>query len=378
MEKFMEIALREAEKARGLTESNPLVGAVVVKNNQVIGKGYHKKFGGPHAEVEAIQSVEGDIALQGATLYVTLEPCSHQGKTPPCTDLILSSGIKKVLVASLDPNPLVKGKGLEKLKDAGLKVSIGLLENEALKLNEAYFHWMNTGMPFCAVKTAMTLDGKIASFSGDSKWITCEASRKKVHDLRQDYQGILTGIGTVLKDNPQLNVRHSEDILRQPQKIIIDTWCKTPLDSKVLEKASERPPIFICSERASFEKIKALRDCGADLILVRDFFSEDKYLIDMKEAFKKLGERGIKSVLVEAGGTLNASLFEEGLVQKIYSFIAPKIIGGKAAKTSVEGQGIPWVKDHLPLTMDSFEKIGSDLMLTAYVQMKEGTCLQES
>ena len=314
---FMREALRIAENARGRTSPNPLVGAVVVKDGKIIAEGWHRQAGTPHAEVHAL-NMAGELA-SGATLYVTLEPCSHFGRTPPCAEKIIESEIKKVVAAMEDPNPKVAGRGFGMLKSAKIEVEVGILEAEARKLNEVFIKWIKTGFPFVTMKFASSLDGKIATFSGESQWISCFESRKFVHRLRDINDAILVGIGTVLADNPSLTTRLVEG--KNPVRIIVDSKARTPLDSKIVTDKSARTIIAV-TENAPREKIFSLKNLGAEIIFA------GKERIDLKILLKKLGEMEITSILVEGGGKIHFSMLESGLVDKIFAFIAPKIIGG--------------------------------------------------
>ncbi len=361
----MSRALELAKLGKGFVNPNPLVGAVIVKNNRTIGEGYHKEYGGPHAEINAFSNAIEDVSQ--ADMYVTLEPCSHYGKTPPCVDEIIKRDIKKVVIAMEDPNPLVSGRGINKLKEHGIEVIVGVLEKEAQKINEVFIKYISTNLPFCILKTAMTLDGKIAAYTGDSKWITGEASRKHVHMLRHEISSIMVGIGTVVKDNPNLTTRLDHMSFRNPTRIIVDTSGRIPLNSNVLECNEEKQTVVAVTERAHKEKIKNIEKKGARVIVL----PHKKNHVNLSSLMKYLGEMKIDSVLIEGGGTLNYSLLKEGLVDKVIAFIAPKILGGEKATTPVAGQGIPNVKDCIMLKDMSVTKYGDDLMIEAYVR-KEG------
>lgn len=355
---MMKRCLQLAEKAKGFVNPNPMVGAVIVKDGEVISEGYHEYFGGPHAEINAINNA--GIDLKGAHIYVNLEPCSHYGKTPPCSLAIINHGFSKVFIANTDPNPDVAGRGIKNMEKAGIEVITGLLEEEGKLLNEKFFHFMQTGRPFIALKTATSLDGKIATYYGESQWITSEKSRKKVHELRQEYTAILVGINTVLNDNPALTVRLKGEV-KHPTKVILDTALKTPHDFKVL---SDQAPVIIATTRmASKARIKEF----------------DKYphvqvwhcpmkngLVDVDYVIKKLGENGIDSLLVEGGGSVNFSIVQHHLPQKIYAFVAPKIIGGMQSKTSFTGRGIKHLKDVPSLSHIHYKTIGDDILLEGY------------
>lgn len=359
--KYMSRALELAQKGIGYTNPNPLVGAVIVKNGKIIGEGYHQLYGGPHAEVNAFKNAIEDVA--GATMYVTLEPCSHYGKTPPCANAIVEKKIDKVVISVNDPNPLVAGKGIELLRNNGIEVVTGVLEEEGRKLNEIFLKYITSKLPFCILKTAMTLDGKIATHIGDSKWITNERSREFVHKLRHRVSGIMVGIGTILADNPMLNTRLKDGEGSDPHKIIVDSKAQMPLDARVLNMQSKASTIVAVTEQADKKRIELLKDRGAEIILTP--LKDGK--VDLNFLMKELGRRKIDSVLLEGGGTLNYSALEEGIVDKVYSFIAPKIIGGKEAKTPVEGIGKHYIKDAIVLEDIEVKCFENDIMIEGYI-----------
>jgi len=357
-ENFMREALRIARNAEGRTSPNPLVGAVVVKDGKIIAEGWHRQAGTPHAEIHAL-NMAGELA-KGATLYVTLEPCSHFGRTPPCVNRIIESGIKKVVAAMKDPNPKVAGRGFEILKNAGVEVEVGILEAEARRLNEVFLKFITEKLPFVTLKFASSLDGKIATYSGESQWISCEESRKFVHHLRDINDAILVGIGTVLADNPSLTTRLVEG--KNPVRVIVDSNARTPLDSKVVADKSARTIIAV-TKNAPSEKISALKACGVEILIC----GEEKR-VDLKILLEKLAEREITSILVEGGGQIHFSMLKSGLVDKIYAFIAPKIIGGKNSLTSVEGIGFEKLSEAITLKNFTSERIGEDFLLSGYVK----------
>lgn len=359
---FMLKALELADMARGRTNPNPMVGAVIVKDGMIIGEGYHHQAGTPHAEVHALRQAGKDAA--GADLYVTLEPCSHFGRTPPCADAVIESGIRRVVIATVDPNPKVAGRGIEKLTAAGIEVEVGLLANEARKLNEVFFKYIKTALPFVALKTAMTLDGKIATRSGDSKWITTETSRKYVHKLRNVYEAIMVGIGTVLKDDPRLNTRLDEEDTRNPIRIIIDGHLDLPLESNICKTADQQKTLVFCAESADITRSRELHNRGIEVFSL----SCDPDHIPLAAVISKLGELQICSLLVEGGGEINASLLAEKLVDKVYWFIAPKIAGGLTAPSPVGGQGIVKMNEALALTSLDLQKFGDDILITGYIE----------
>lgn len=360
-EKYMKRALELAKLGTGHTSPNPMVGCVVVKDGRVISEGYHEKYGGYHAERNALLKCTEDT--KGAELYVTLEPCCHHGKTPPCTDIIIEKGIRKVYIGSGDPNPLVAGKGSNILREHGIEVEEHLLEKECLELNEIFFHYIKKEIPFIAMKYAMTLDGKIATFTGDSKWVTGEQAREHVHILRKKYTGIMAGIGTVLADDPMLNCRIEQDV--DPVRIICDTRLSIPLTSQITKTAKQIPTIIACGERAEMEKEKKLTEYGITVIRVPET-TEGK--LNLQSLITYLG-KGMKidSILLEGGGNLNASAIEQGIVNKVYAYIAPKLIGGAEAKSPVEGDGIQLMKDAVTLKDVQIRKLGSDYCISGGV-----------
>lgn len=366
---YMRQALNLAEKGRGNVSPNPLVGAVIVKEEKIIGQGYHPAYGEAHAEIYALKQA-GNKA-KDATLYVTLEPCCHYGKTPPCVDAIIKSGIKKVIVAMVDPNPLVSEQGIKKLRENGIEVEVGILEEEAKKLNEVFIKYITTKMPFVTLKIAMTLDGKIASYTGDAKWISGEASRRKVHQLRGEVEAIMVGSGTVLADNPMLTAR-GQEIFTQPRRIVLDSRLQIPLDAKLVQTAKEFSTIVITSQNADNKKIKALQ---AKKVEVWEMLLRDNH-IDLFSVMKKLGEMRIDSVLLEGGSTIGFAAIQAGIVDKIQIYIAPKLLGGEKAKTALGGQGIAKIKDAVDVKNWSIQMMGKDILIEGYLK-GEKECLQD-
>lgn len=358
-EDFMRVALQMARNAEGRTSPNPLVGAVIVNGGRIVAAGWHRKAGTPHAEVHAL-NMAGDLA-RGATLYVTLEPCAHYGRTGPCAKAVAEAGIAKVVIAMRDPNPLVAGKGIKILEDAGVEVVCGVLEEEAVALNEVFLKWIKDRMPFVVLKTAMTLDGKIATAAGESQWITNETSRRRVHELRDIYDGILAGIGTVLKDDPSLTTRIPGREGKNAIRIIVDSKARTPLTAKVMTDGAA-PTIVAVTEKAPQERVQALKNAGAEIIT-----AGSGEHVDLELLMAKLGEREICSVFVEGGGRVNYSLLAAGLVDKVHAFIAPKLIGGREALTPVEGEGFARLADAVELTRVTTEPLDGDILLTGYV-----------
>ncbi|KAA9019936.1 bifunctional diaminohydroxyphosphoribosylaminopyrimidine deaminase/5-amino-6-(5-phosphoribosylamino)uracil reductase RibD [Niallia endozanthoxylica] len=354
---FMKLALDLASTAKGKTNPNPLVGAVIVKDGMIVGSGLHRKAGEPHAEVHAFH-MAGDHA-RGATLYVTLEPCSHFGKTPPCANLVKESGVSRVVIAMRDPNPLVAGRGIKILEDAGIEVEVGVLEQEARRLNERFIHNMLTQMPFVISKVAMTLDGKIAAYNGDSKWVSGEASRQKVHYLRNEVDAILVGIGTVLADDPMLTTRIPEGG-KNPIRIIIDSGLRTPLEAKITD-CSEAETWIFTHEGVDEEKEAALLAKG-----VQVYAAPQGEGLDLTFILKQLYELGITDLLVEGGGEVNSAFLREGLINKFQVYIAPKVLGGRHSLTPFTGKDVETMAEAVELEFDSVEHIGEDLLITAY------------
>lgn len=351
---YMKLALELAKKGIGKTTPNPMVGAVIIKDGRIIGQGYHKKCGALHAERDAFASLTE--SAKDATLYVTLEPCCHYGKTPPCTDAIIEHKIKRVVVATLDPNPLVAGKGIQILKDHGIDITTGVMKEEALQLNHVFFHYITKKIPYVVLKYAMSADGKIAAHTGASKWITSEEARNHVHLLRNQYKAILVGIGTVLTDNPLLTCRIPEGA--DPIRIVCDTNCRIPLDSNILQTAHEVPAYIAC-HTCSEKKRQAIEKMGAHVLTIP---LHDNHL-DLNYLVHKLGELEIDSILAEGGGTLNESLLKTGLVNALKVYIAPKIIGGTKSKTPVEGLGVDTPDEAYPFTLQNATRIGNDILL---------------
>ena len=363
-EEYMRRALELARKGEGHTSPNPMVGCVVVKDGRIISEGYHEKYGEFHAERNALTRCTEDTA--GADLYVTLEPCCHQGKTPPCTDIIIEKKIARVFVGSMDSNPLVAGKGVQILRDHGIYVETGILDAECRKLNEVFYHYIATKTPFVVMKYAMTLDGKIACATGDSKWVTGEIARTQVHRMRGRYRGIMVGIGTVLADDPMLNCRVEGGV--DPVRIICDSNLHIPTESQIVKTASDIETIVACSHEAleserKQEKIRRLKEAGIQII-----GTEGAHGVNLVELMKKLGGQNIDSILLEGGGTLNASALEDGIVNKVYAYIAGKLIGGMDARSPVEGMGIDRMADAITLQNVEIEKLGDDFCIVGYVK----------
>ncbi|MBT9132483.1 bifunctional diaminohydroxyphosphoribosylaminopyrimidine deaminase/5-amino-6-(5-phosphoribosylamino)uracil reductase RibD [candidate division NPL-UPA2 bacterium Unc8] len=354
-ERYMKAALRLAVKGRGYVSPNPMVGAVIVYDGQIVGKGYHKKAGLPHAEINALK--ESGEAAKGATLYVNLEPCNHQGKTPPCTDKIIEAGISKVVVAMEDPNPLNSGEGFRRLKSAGINVKTSILENEARQLNEAFIKFIKTGEPFITAKIAMSLDGKIATRTGESKWITGIKARKYVQKLRSEVDAILVGINTIIKDDPGLKAGNRKE---KPIRIILDSQARIPLKARVL---TGRPKTMIAiTKYATISKINELKKTGAEVLIT----GEKGGKIDLKELMKKLGKLGVTSLLLEGGGEVLSSALSARVVDKALFFIAPKIIGGRDAPTTVGGEGIKSISEAVSLKRIKVRRFEEDVLIEGY------------
>ncbi len=363
-EYYMQQALTIAQYAQGRTSPNPMVGAVIVKDGRIVGQGWHRQAGTPHAEIHALAQA-GDLA-KGATVYVTLEPCSHHGRTGPCADALIEAGVSKVVAAMTDPNPLVAGNGLNRLRAAGIEVVEGVLAADAARLNEVFIKWISTGMPWGVLKTAMSLDGKIAAYTGHSQWITGAAARTYVHKLRDIYDGILVGIGTVLADNPELTARLPAPG-RNPVRIIVDTMARTPLQAKVVTDRQAQTIIAVGRE-APADRVAALSSKGIEVLTL----DQTPTGINLRQLFKILGERRITSILVEGGATINASALTANLIDKVHCFIAPKIIGGRTAPSPVGGTGLPAVDQAIMLEDLKTESLGADILITGYITGREG------
>lgn len=359
---YMSYALELAKKGAGYTNPNPLVGAVIVKDGEIIGEGYHQYIGGPHAEVNAFSNTLKDP--KGATMYVTLEPCSHYGKTPPCANKIIESGISKVVIGMIDPNPLVGGRGIQLLKDSGIDVVVGVLEDECKKINEIFLKFITTQLPFTILKTAMTLDGKIATVSGDSKWISNEKSRTIVHRLRHRVAGIMVGVGTVIYDDPLLNTRLDGMDGKNPIRIIVDTKAKIPTESRIVKTANDIRTILATTSEASKDKLVILEEKGVEIITC----PKKNEKVDLTFLMKQLGKLGIDSILVEGGATLNYSLLSEELIDKVMFFIAPKLIGGELSKTPIGGEGINLMNNAIRLKDIELSLIDDDIKVIGYPQ----------
>lgn len=357
-ETYMKLALEYAQKGCGWVNPNPMVGAVIVKDGRMIGTGYHQRYGELHAERNALASCTE--SPQDATLYVTLEPCCHYGKTPPCTEAILESGVRRVVVGSVDPNPMVAGKGIRILRQHGIEVTEGVLCEACAALNKVFFHFIRTRTPYVVMKYAMTMDGKIATSSGRSKWITGEAARRRVQEDRHRYSCIMVGVGTILADDPLLTCRLPDG--KNPVRIICDSHLRTPLKSRVVQTAEQVPTILAT---CSSDEVRArpYREAGCEIFMLP---SKDEY-VDLRELMTILGEKEIDSVLLEGGGTLNWSALQSGVVNKVQAYVAPKLFGGTDAKSPVGGIGVEDPKKAFRLAPPRITQMGDDILLESEV-----------
>ena len=357
-EQFMKLALKLAAKGRGYASPNPMVGAVIVKKGRIIGQGWHRCCGENHAEVNAIQSATENVA--GSTMYVTLEPCCHSGKTPPCTDLIIQKKIKRVVIGTADSNPLVSCKGINRLKATGIEVKAGVLEDQCRSLNEVFFHFMETGLPFVTVKYAQTLDGRIATATGQSQWISSPASLKFAHQLRAEHDAILVGIGTVLKDNPTLTVRMVRG--RNPLRIVVDNCLAVTTEFNVMQDLSGMPTLIATTKSASDPAFRALAKAGAELVRVR---SDKNNHVSLQQLLQLLAARNISSVLIEGGSQIITSALKDNLVNRLVTVIAPKILGkGIEAVGDLNIRNLEKAKK---LSVKSVAKKGSDVIMDCRV-----------
>ena len=355
---YMALAMRQAQRAEGRTSPNPLVGALVVKDGEVIARGYHKKVGLPHAEIVAL-SLAGRRA-EGATLYVTLEPCVHFGRTPPCTDMIIKSGIKEVIVGMLDPNPLNNGRGVEVLRKHGIEVRVGFLEDKLRRMNESFIKYISHKIPYVTVKVGQSLDGKIATCRGLSQWITSDEAREYVHRIREKFDAIMVGVNTVLRDDPKLQPLSSSKTLT---KIIVDSNLSIPCQAAVFKN----PPVIIATLPATAGQETPNRNIlsqKAQILEVR----EKEGQVNLRKMMKKLARLQITNILVEGGGTLIGSLFDEGLVDKVMFFISPKVMGGKDAISSVMGKGVTHPDKAFRLKDVRLKRIGEDFLVEGYIR----------
>jgi len=363
--RYMQRALAVAEGGIGFVSPNPVVGCVIVKDGRIVGEGYHERYGGPHAEANALR-IAGSEA-RGATLYVTLEPCCHTGKTPPCVDAVLQAGVGRVVMAVRDPNPKVAGGGLARLRAAGIDVTLGICEAEARRLNEAFLHYIQTQRPFVTLKCAVTLDGKIATRTGASRWITGEAAREQVHRMRHAADALLVGSGTALQDDPLLTTRLPNGGGVNPLRIVVDSMLRLSLSSQLATVRPDCRTLVATSERAPVEKQRQLEKQGVEILRLSSYADGR---VDIEALLAVLGTRGVADLLVEGGATLNATLLQRRLVDKVVVFIAPKIIGGDGIHV-VAAFGVDTMADALQLYGMTSQSVGEDVMLEAYLKPLE-------
>ncbi|MBN6888644.1 diaminohydroxyphosphoribosylaminopyrimidine deaminase / 5-amino-6-(5-phosphoribosylamino)uracil reductase [Cytobacillus horneckiae] len=352
---YMNLAIQNAKAMKGQTDPNPLVGAVIVNHNRIVGVGAHLKAGEPHAEIHALR-MAGQQAAEG-TIYVTLEPCSHHGRTGPCAEAIVKAGLKKVVIAALDPNPIVSGNGVKILQEAGIEVVTGVCEEESRKMNEVFNKYIVEEKPFITLKSGITLDGKIATHTSSSKWITSSEAREDVHKLRSENKAILVGVNTVIHDDPELTARIPNG--RNPLRVILDSSLRIPLDVKVVK--DEKADTWIFTGNAYDQKKKAILESKGIKV-----FHTDSKQANVSEVVKILGEHQISSMLIEGGGNVNAAFLEHGLIDKVEIYMAPKLVGGREAPTFMEGNGIAEMSDAVELTDVSVTSIGKDFKFTGY------------
>ncbi|MCI6561326.1 MAG: bifunctional diaminohydroxyphosphoribosylaminopyrimidine deaminase/5-amino-6-(5-phosphoribosylamino)uracil reductase RibD [Ruminococcus sp.] len=360
---YMHEAIKLAEKGMGFVNPNPMVGAVIVKDGRIIGKGWHRQYGGLHAERNAFADCTEDCT--GASLYVTLEPCCHHGKTPPCTEAVIEHGIGRVIIGSADPNPLVAGKGVKILREHGIEVTEGVLKEECDSLNEIFMHYITANTPFVTMKYAITMDGKIACYTGESKWITGEAARRQVQLDRLRHSAIMVGVGTVIADDPMLTCRTENG--RNPVRIICDTHLRIPEECNIVKTAKEIPTIIAVCD-AEPKKAERLAGAGCEILTV----GEADGHTDLRQLMKIAVERKIDSILIEGGGELNWSALQAGIVSKVQTYIAPKLFGGAAAKSPLSGQGVPSPDKAFMLTDSRVRRLGEDFLIESRVKNVHG------
>jgi diaminohydroxyphosphoribosylaminopyrimidine deaminase/5-amino-6-(5-phosphoribosylamino)uracil reductase len=360
---MMRRALRLARKGVGKTSPNPAVGAVIVKDGAIVGEGWHRRAGTPHAEIHALHQA-GESA-RGGEVYVTLEPCSHFGRTPPCADALIAAGVGRVFVGMIDPNPLVSGRGVERLRAAGIAVETGILEAECRRLNEGFIKRVTTGRPLVVLKSALTLDGKTATRSGDSRWVTSLPARRMVHRLRAEMDGVMVGVGTLLADDPELTVRLVKG--RNPVRVVVDSSLRTPPDARLL--AATGGGVVVATVCTDETKVARLATAGAEVLLC----NERDGRVDLADLLERLGSRGVQSLLLEGGETLAGEMLRSGLIDKFLFFLAPKLVGGEG-KGLFAGPGVELMGEALPLRIDRVVRVGGDLLLEAY---PEGACSQD-
>ncbi len=359
----MKRALELARTRQGRTRPNPTVGAVLVKDGRIVGEGVHRQAGEPHAEIVALQQA-GDAA-RGATLYVTLEPCSHYGRTPPCVDAIIAAGVKEVHMATIDPNPLVAGQGKARLEAAGIRVVVGEYEEEARRLNEGFMHWITTGRPFVIAKFAMSLDGKIATSSGDARWISGEKARRWVHELRDRVDAILVGVNTVIQDDPLLTTRLPEPDVHHPIRIVLDSRGRAPLHARVFARETPGETWVMTTEAMPLTRRHAFEELGVRVVVLPA--EPETGWVSLEALLMFLGQVEVTTLLVEGGGTVLGRFFDARAVHKVYAIVAPLIIGGEAP-TPVQGQGVSRLAQALRLQMVEIERLGQDVLIGGYVE----------
>lgn len=366
-EQFMQEALALAAQARGRTSPNPMVGSLVVKDGRIVGRGYHVKAGAPHGEVVALEDA-GEQA-KGATLYITLEPCCHYGggkRTPPCTRAIIAAGIRRVVAAMRDPNPLVSGQGVEELRQAGIAVELSVLETEAAALNEVFIKYITTKRPFVLLKVAASLDGKIATVTGESRWITNERSRLLVHQLRDQVDAVMVGINTVLRDDPLLTTRLPGGGGRDPMRIVVDTHLRIPCEARLLATSATACTVIATSPAAPSEKRLQLEAAGAKVLIVES----DGPGISLGPLMDQLGAMQVTSILLEGGGELHCSALGAGIVDKVLYFLAPKLIGGRSAPMAIAGEGFARLEEAVTLDRMQVRQLDGDLLIEGYVRRR--------
>jgi len=356
---YLKMAYALAEKAKGWVSPNPYVGAVIVRKDAIVGYGYHEAPGKPHAEIIALKRAAS--LSKKSTAYITLEPCVHWGRTPPCVESIIQAGLKKVIVSALDPNPLVYKKGIKKIREAGIDVSVGLLEEKNKVLNEFYLKYITQRIPFVTAKVAISLDGKIATKKFSSQWISSSGTREYVHLLRGEYDAVMIGINTFIKDDPQLTVRHPSWKGKQITRIILDSHLRFPLKAKILSTLNKGKIIVFTLEKSSRKKAETLKKKGVEVISLPSS-SE----INLKEVLAYLGKMEISSLLVEGGGCLLTSIIEQNLIDKIFLSISPKLIGGEKAPSFLQGEGVEFIKDSLALKRIHYFQIDEDIIVEGY------------
>lgn len=361
---YMQKTLKLAKKGEGYTSPNPLVGALVVKDGEIVGKGYHKKAGEPHAEVYALD--QAGTKAKDATLYVNLEPCCHFGKTPACSLKVIKSGIKRIVVAMKDPNPLVAGKGIKQLEEAGIEIEVGVLENKAKRLNEIFIKYITKKLPYIYLKSGQTIDGFLATRTGDSRWVTNKKARLYGHKLRHKVDAILVGVNTVLNDNPRLTTRLDDKKGIDPIRIVLDSKLKTPIDADIINQKSDSKTIIATTSDYNKDKYDKLKTIDNLEILIIEKDQEDR--INLNKLLEILAKKEITSILVEGGGTVNYSFLHKGLADKLYAFIAPKLLGGNDGIYAYNGQGVEKMNNAFELSDIQVEMIDNDILIIGEIK----------